>query len=77
MSGQGKLILGQRFIEPTDGCDVKTYTQYVNRTLSEQVTFDEVRDLLGHYGCGIEELVDKIVADKCGIVKPSRCRQRR
>ena len=54
------------FLPPGKGCDRKTYTQYVCKQIAGQLTFDETRLLMEHYGCPLDELVDHIVNDKMG-----------
>ncbi|MCU0916903.1 MAG: hypothetical protein MUC88_20435 [Planctomycetes bacterium] len=50
---------------PAGDCiTLKAYQEYVCRMLREELTLDEIRELLTYYHCGVEELVDKIVAAK-------------
>jgi hypothetical protein len=74
VSGQGQLAL-RRFRPPSETCDEKTYTEYVNKTIADDVTMDEVYELLGYYGCSVEDLVGKIVADKMGLAKAVKLRK--
>lgn len=61
VSGQGQLILVQRFKKPTSGCDRRTFRDYVRRVLAHDVTMDEVRDLCCLFVCDVEEIETKIV----------------
>lgn len=64
MSGQGELILVQRFRLPHVGEDVKHYTEYVHCVLARDTTCDEIKELLAYYCCGVEELMEKIGLDR-------------
>ncbi len=65
------MTLGQepacltRIKSPAGDCVTLTsYQEYVCRMLREELTMDEVRDLLDHFHCRIEELVDKILESR-------------
>lgn len=64
MSGQGQLLLVQRFRPPDAACDEKTYTEYVEHTIANEVTCSELAEIMGYFACGAEEVVRKIVKDK-------------
>ena len=49
---------------PSDACDRKTYTKYIEGTIVDSLDFEECRALMAHYDCGVSELVDKIVNDR-------------
>jgi hypothetical protein len=55
----------EKIRSPVGDCiTVKAYQEYVCRMLREELSFDDVRDLLGHFHCRIEELVDRILEQK-------------
>jgi hypothetical protein len=61
VSGQGQLILVQRFKGPSAECDRRTYRDYVRRVLAHETTMDEVQDLCRLFVCGVDEIETKIV----------------
>lgn len=69
MSGQGQLILVQRFKKPTGECDRRTYRDYVRRVLAHETTMDEVQDLCRLFVCGVEQVETKIVDHLFGTRK--------
>jgi|GEM_PF-5464456 len=61
VSGQGQLILVQRFKKPSGECDRRTYRDYVRRVLAHDVTMDEMQDLCRLLVCDVDEIETKIV----------------
>jgi hypothetical protein len=66
-----------RINAPAGDCSTITvYQEYVCRMLREELTLDECRELLDWFHCGIEELVDKILAHKM-VGRPTRAKGRK
>jgi hypothetical protein len=61
MSGEGNVILVQRFKKPSGECDRRTYRDYVRQILAHDLTIPECQDLCRLFVCGIEELETKLV----------------
>ncbi len=61
-SVQGICAALGRFRSPAGDCVTMTsYRQYVLRILREELTMDEIAELLGYFRCSIEEVTDKVV----------------
>jgi len=58
------LLLVQRFRPPDPACDEKTYTEYVEHTIANEVTCSELYEVMGFFACGIEDIVKTIVKHK-------------
>jgi hypothetical protein len=65
MIEQGTCAPLEKINSPAGDCiTLKAYQEYVCRMLREELTMDEVRELLDWFHCRIEELVDKILEQK-------------
>jgi len=52
---------------PSYGCEVKTYTAYVDKVIaSDGTTIEEVAALMAYYECSLEHLIKRIVRDRMG-----------
>jgi hypothetical protein len=64
MSEQGEALLA-KINRPAGGAlTLRTYTEFVCLVLRERFSLDEYRELMEHFHCGADELVDKIVETK-------------
>jgi hypothetical protein len=55
-----------KFRPPSKDCDVRTYHNYCEHVIREDLTFDECRRLIAVFGCEFADLANAIVNDKLG-----------
>jgi hypothetical protein len=64
MTVQGIALLAKINRPAGDAITLRTYTEYVCLVLSERFSLDQYRELMEHFQCSADELVDKIVETK-------------
>ncbi len=55
------LLLG--FVPPEVSCRRKFYFEYVCKRIGQELTLEEIRKLMEHYDCSVDEVADRITDD--------------
>lgn len=64
MSDRGEAILKKINPPAGDASSLRAYQEYVCFVLRNQISFEELRDLMQHFLCSVDEVVDKIIETK-------------